>query len=60
VTGKIPVPVRLTVGLTVALSEIVRVAVRVPEAAGVKKTETVQLAPAVRVFGFKGHVVEVV
>jgi hypothetical protein len=60
VTGKIPVPVRLTVGLTVALSEIVRAPVRVPEAAGVKKTETVQLAPAVRAFGFKGHAVEVV
>ena len=55
-----PVPVRLTVGLTPALSEIVSVAARVPEAAGVKKTEIVQFAPAERVLGFRGHVVEVV
>ena len=55
-----PVPVRLTVGLTLALSEMVSVAARVPEAAGVKKTEIVQLAPPERVLGFRGHVVEIV
>ena len=43
----VPVPVKLTVcGLPVALSVIVRVALTVPLATGVKETEIVQLAPA--------------
>lgn len=50
-----PVPLRLTVGLTVALSAIVSVAVRVPVIAGVKKTETPQLEPAASVFGRSGQ-----
>jgi hypothetical protein len=60
VAGAIPVPVRLTVGLTVALSVIVSVALRVPAAAGVKNTDTLQLAPAARAFGVSGQVVVVV
>lgn len=42
-----PVPVRLTVfGLSVALSEMLRLPLRVPVAVGVKNTLTVQFAPA--------------
>ncbi len=45
----VPVPERLAVcGLFVALSVTVKVAVRVPEVAGVKVTLMVQLAPAAR------------
>jgi hypothetical protein len=58
--GTIPVPLRLTVGLTLALSLIVSVAFREPAAVGVKKTDTLQLEPAPRVFGLSGHVVVVV
>ena len=50
-----PVPLRPTVGLTVALSAIVSVAVRVPVIAGVKKTKTPQLEPAASVFGRSGQ-----
>ena len=51
-----PVPVRLTVGFTPALSAMVRVPLRVPRTEGVKKTDTVQLAPAASVFGLRGQV----
>ena len=50
-----PVPLRLTVGLTLALSAMVSVAERVPVIAGAKKTETVQLEPAASVFGRSGQ-----
>ena len=50
-----PVPLRLTVGLTLALSAMVSVAVRVPVITGVKKIETVQLEPAASVFGRSGQ-----
>ena len=47
--GTAPVPVKLTVcGLPLALSVIVRVPVRVPEAVGVKVTLMLQFAPAAR------------
>lgn len=58
VTGIIPVPVRLTVGLTSALSAIVSVALRVPATEGVKKTETVQLAPGASLLGASGQLLE--
>jgi len=51
------VPVRLTVGLTLALSATVRVALRVPATVGVKNTDMLQLDFAASVFG---QVVEVV
>ena len=54
--ARTPLPVRLTVGLTFALSAIVRVALRVPMTEGVKKTDTLQLAPAGSVFGLIGQV----
>src|SRR5215469_1114058 len=60
VTGRTPVPVRLTVGLTLALSEIVSVAARVPVTDGVKKTLIVQLAPAASVLGLSGQLPECV
>jgi hypothetical protein len=45
--AEVPVPERLTVcGLPVALSAMLRDALRVPAAAGVKVTLIVQLAPA--------------
>ena len=53
----IPTPVRLTVGLIVALSLMVRVPVRVPATEGSKNTDTLQLDPAESVFGVSGHVV---
>ena len=47
VTGALPVPVRLTVcGLLIALSANVSVPVAAPNAAGVKVTPTLQVAPA--------------
>jgi hypothetical protein len=47
VVGAVPVPVRLTVcGLPEALSVMLKVPVRVPEAVGVKVMLMVQLAPA--------------
>ena len=55
-----PFPVRLTVGFTLALSEMVRIAVRAPTTEGVKKTDTLQLAPAAKVLGLIGQVVVVV
>lgn len=55
-----PVPVKETVGLLLALSLIVSVPLREPAAAGVKKTETVQLPPAAKVLGVSGQVVVVV
>jgi len=58
--GTIPVPVRLTVGLTLALSATVRVALRVPATAGIKNTDMLQLALAASVFGLIGQVVVVV
>jgi hypothetical protein len=58
--GTIPVPVRLAVGLTFALSLIVTVPLRAPETLGVKKTDTVQLAPAAKVFELLGQVLVVV
>jgi hypothetical protein len=46
-TGAAPVPVRLTLwGLPEALSEMLRVPLRVPVALGVKVTLIVQLTPA--------------
>ena len=51
-----PVPVNATVGLLLALSLMVSVPERTPATAGVKNTETVQLAPAARVLGVRGHV----
>jgi len=56
----IPVPVRLAVGLTLALSLMVSVALRVPTTVGEKKTDTLQLDPAARLFGLIGQVVVVV
>jgi len=53
------VPLRATVGLTLALSFTVRLALLSPAAAGVKKTETVQIEPEARAFGVKGQVVVV-
>jgi hypothetical protein len=58
VTGTIPTPVRLIVGLTFALSVIVRVALRAPATDGVKKTETVQLALGSSLFGVSGQLLE--
>jgi hypothetical protein len=55
-----PVPLRLTVGLTLALSAMVNVAARVPVVAGVKNTETTQLDPAARLLGRCGQVEVVV
>ena len=47
-----PLPLRATVrGLPVALSEMLRVPVRVPAAAGLNVTEIVQSAPGLRVVG---------
>ena len=47
VVGAVPVPVRLTVcGLPEALSVMLKVPVRVPDAVGVNVTLIVQLAPA--------------
>ncbi len=47
VVGAVPVPVRLTVcGLPEALSVMLKVPVRVPDAVGVNVTLMVQLAPA--------------
>ncbi len=47
VAGAVPVPVRVTdCGLSEALSVMLRVPVRVPEAVGVKVTLMLQLAPA--------------
>jgi hypothetical protein len=54
--ARTPVPVRLTVGFAPALSEMVRVPVLAPRTEGVKKTDTVQLAPAASVFGLRGQV----
>jgi hypothetical protein len=54
------VPVRLTVGLTLALSATVRVALRVPATPGVKNTDMLQLDFAASVFGLIGQVVVVV
>ena len=55
--GNWPVPVKLTVcGLLGALSVMVRLAVCVPPAEGVKVTLTVQFAPAAKL---SGHVVVV-
>lgn len=53
-------PVRLTVGLTLALSATVRVALRVPASAGVKNTDRLQLALAASVLGLIGQVVVLV
>jgi hypothetical protein len=53
------VPLKVTVGLTLALSLTVRVAPLGPAAAGVKNTETVQLEAEARVFGVRGQVVVV-
>ena len=58
-TARMPVPVKVTVGLTVALSLMVSVSVRVPATVGVKKTEMLQLAPAAKVPLPTGHVVVV-
>lgn len=52
----IPVPVRATVGLLLALSENVRVPVRVFNAVGANVTEAVQLPPAASVLGLRGQV----
>lgn len=46
--ARTPVPVRETAGLLLALSLMVSVPERMPAAAGVKKTETVQVLPAAR------------
>jgi hypothetical protein len=54
--ARIPVPLRLTVGLTLAVVVIVSVSVREPATVGSKKTETVQVAPAANVPPF-GHVI---
>jgi hypothetical protein len=51
-----PLPVRLTVGFTFALSERVRTALLVPTTEGVKNTDTLQPAPAANVFGLTGQV----
>lgn len=59
VAGEIPTPLRATVGLLLALSLTVSVPDRVPNAAGVKKTEILQLAPAARVVVPMGQVVVV-
>lgn len=48
--GLVPVPVKLTVcGLPIPESAILRVAVRLPAATGVKTTLTAQFAPAASV-----------
>ena len=60
VTGRTPLPVRLTIGLTLALSEMVSVAARVPVTDGLKKTLTLQLAPAASVLGLSGQLLECV
>lgn len=57
VAATIPTPVRLTAGLIVALSLMVRVPVRVPATAGSKNSDTLQFDPAASVFGVSGHVV---
>lgn len=55
--GVEPVPLNVSVcGLLVALSVIVTVAARAPEALGAKVTEIVQEAPAASVAGLEGHV----
>jgi hypothetical protein len=51
-----PFPVRLTVGSTVALSEMVSTAFLAPTTEGVKNTDTLQLAPAANAFGLIGQV----
>jgi hypothetical protein len=56
VAAMTPVPVRLTVGLTLALSVIVSVSLRTPATVGSKNTEIVQLAPAPRFFEPLGQV----
>ena len=53
----VPVPLRAAVcGLPVASSTTESEALRVPAAVGPKVTEIVQLAPAARVVGARGHV----
>jgi hypothetical protein len=55
---EVPVPTSDTLcGLSVAVSVIERFAVRVPAAAGVNDTETVQLPPAGTVLGSRAQVV---
>jgi hypothetical protein len=54
------VPVKLTVGLLLALSLTVSVPDRTPAAVGANTTEIVQLPPAAKVLGLEGHVPEVV
>lgn len=54
--ASIPVPLRLTVGLTLEVVVIVSVSVRNPATVGSKKTETVQDVPAASVPPF-GHVI---
>lgn len=56
----IPLPVTLTVGLTFALSLIATVPLRLPATLGVKKTVTLQLAPAAKVLEPVGQVLVVV
>jgi len=52
-----PVPDSAAVcGLVLALSDMVKVPVRVPSVVGVKVTEIGQLAPAASVFGLRGQV----
>jgi hypothetical protein len=54
--GAIPVPLRATVcGLPLALSAIDKVALRFPDALGVKVALIVQLALAASVLGLSGH-----
>lgn len=54
----VPVPLRATVcGALLALSAKLSVPLRVFNAVGANITEAVQLAPAARVLGLKGHVV---
>ena len=57
VAATIPTPVKLTVGLILALSVMVRVPLRVPATVGSKNTDTLQLDPTASVFGVSGHVV---
>jgi hypothetical protein len=59
VAGAMPEPLRLTVcGLLLAESVTVTVPLYVPSATGWEDADTVQLAPAPRVAGALGHVVE--
>lgn len=61
VTAATPVPLRVTVwGLFAPVSFTVRVALREPNAAGVKVIEIVQLFPAARVDGLTGQVLVLV